>query len=168
VLPVLLWITLLFAAAAGLPRAFVHEEETHTATALRLAASPGALFCGKQAYSVILVAALEALVVPLFLAMMQLPVARPGLFVATLAAGGYGLATGSTLVAAIIAQAQSRGTLFAVLSFPILLPLLIFAVQLSRAAVAGEPAGDALTVLLLYDGSVTVVSLMLFPVIWNP
>jgi hypothetical protein len=35
-------------------------------------------------------------------------------------------------------------------------------------AVAGEPPGDAMTVLLLYDGSVTVVSLMLFPVIWNP
>jgi len=40
VLPVLLWIILLFSAAAGLPRAFVHEEETQTATALRLAATP--------------------------------------------------------------------------------------------------------------------------------
>jgi len=168
VLPVLLWLILLFAAAAGLPRAFVHEEETHTATALRLAAPPGALFCGKQAYALALVAALEALVVPLFLVMMQLPVARPGLLLAALAAGGYGLATGSTLVAAIIGQAQSRGTLFAVLSFPILLPLLIFSVQLTRLAVAGEPPGEALKVLLLYDGSVTVAAFMLFPVIWNP
>ena len=38
VLPVLLWVILLFAAAAGLPRTFGQEEETHTATALRLAA----------------------------------------------------------------------------------------------------------------------------------
>jgi heme exporter protein B len=99
---------------------------------------------------------------------MQLPVASPTLFVATLAAGGYGLATGSTLVAAMIGQAQARGTLFAVLSFPILLPLMIFAVQLTRAAVAGENPSDALMVLLLYDASVTVASLMLFPVVWNP
>jgi ABC-type transport system involved in cytochrome c biogenesis permease component len=55
-----------------------------------------------------------------------------------------------------------------VLAFPILLPLLIFAVQLTRLAVAGEPPGDALAVLLLYDGSVTVACYMLFPVIWNP
>jgi heme exporter protein B len=168
VLPVLLWLILLFAAAAGLPRIFVHEEESHTATALRLAATPSAVFGGKQAYNVLLLAALELLVTPLYLAMMQLPVARPGLFLAALAAGGYGLATGSTLIAAMIAQARSKGTLFAVLSFPVLLPLLIFAVQLTRLAVAGEPPGDTLSVLLLYDASITVAALMLFPVIWNP
>lgn len=168
VLPVLLWVILLFAATAGLPRSFVREEETHTATALRLAARPSAVFLGKQGYGLALVFALEILVVPLYLVLMQLPVANPGLFVATLAAGGYGLATGSTLVAAMIGQAQARGTLFAVLSFPVLLPLMIFAVQLTRAAVGGEDSSDALTVLLLYDASVTVASLMLFPVVWNP
>lgn len=168
VLPVLLWLILLFAATAGLPRGFVHEEETHTATALRLAAKPSALFCGKQAYNLVLVLALEALITPLYVGMMQLSVASPGLFVVALVAGGYGLATGSTLVAAIIGQAQGKGTLFAVLSFPVLLPLLIFTVQMSRQAVTGEPPGDTLNALLLYDGSVTVASFMLFPVIWNP
>ena len=85
-----------------------------------------------------------------------------------LAAGGYGLATGSSLVAAIIAQARSKGTLFAVLSFPILLPLLLLAVELTRNAAAGDPAGMALPQLLLYDGSVTIAGLMLFPAVWNP
>ncbi len=168
VLPVLLWLILLFAAAAGLPRAFVHEEETHTATALRLAATPSALFCGKLAHSLTLLLALELLVTPLFLAMMQLDVARPGLLVLALAAGGYGLAAGSTLVAAIVAQARGQGTLFAVLSFPVLMPLLLLAVDLTRAAVAGEPAGAAVQQLLLYDATVTVAGLMLFPAIWNP
>ncbi len=168
VLPVLLWVILLFATTAGLPRSFVHEEETHTATALRLAGRPGAIFAGKAAYSLVVVLALELLVVPLLALVMQLPVASPLLLTVTLAAGGYGLAAGSTLVAAIIAQAQARGTLFAVLAFPILLPLLVFAVQLTRLAILGEPAGDGLRVLLLYDASITVAALMLFPVIWNP
>ncbi|HVR09174.1 MAG TPA: heme exporter protein CcmB [Thermoanaerobaculia bacterium] len=179
-LPVLLWLILLFAAAAGLPRAFVHEEETQTATALRLAATPSALFCGKLAYSASVLAALEALVAPLFLAVMNLDVPRPGLLVATLAAGGFGLAAGSTLVAAIIAQARGQGTLFAVLSFPVLLPLLLLAVELTRAAFAGGVpggpegpvsqggAGVAMVQLLLYDGAVTTAGLMLFPVVWNP
>lgn len=167
-LPVLLWLILLFAAAAGLPRSFVHEEETQTATALRLAATPSALFCGKVAYALTLLVALEALVAPLFLVVMNLDVARPGLLIATLAAGGFGLAVCSTLVAAIIAQARGKGTLFAVLSFPVLLPLLLLAVELTRGAFAGGTPGVALVQLLLYDGAVTTAGLMLFPVVWNP
>jgi len=168
VLPVLLWVILLFSAAAGLPRAFVQEEETQTATALRLAATPSALFCGKLLYGMTLTLALEALVTPVFVAMTSLDVKSPGLLAAVLAAGGYGLAAGSTLVAAIIAQARSKGTLFSVLAFPVLLPLLLIAVELTRHAVAGDPADVALLQLLLYDGSVTVAGFMLFPVVWNP
>jgi len=168
VLPVLLWIILLFSVAAGLPRTFVQEEETQTAMALRLSATPSALFCGKLLYNLTLVFALEVLVTPFYLIMTSLEVASPWLFAAVLAAGGYGLATGSTLVAAIIAQARSKGTLFSVLSFPILLPLLVLAVELTRGATAGDPGGVAVPVLLLYDGAITVAGLMLFPAVWNP
>jgi heme exporter protein B len=168
VLPVLLWIILLFSAAAGLPRAFVQEEETQTATALRLAATPSALFCGKLLYGLTLTLALEALITPVYVAMTSLEVKSPGLLAAVLAAGGFGLAAGSTLVAAIIAQARAKGTLFSVLAFPVLLPLLLIAVELSRHAVAGDPADVALLQLILYDASVTVAGFMLFPVVWNP
>ena len=168
VLPVLLWIILLFSAAAGLPRAFVHEEETQTATALRLAATPSALFCGKLLYGLTLTLALEVLITPLYVAMTSLTVKSPGLLAGVLAAGGFGLAAGSTLVAAIIAQARGKGTLFSVLAFPVLLPLLLIAVELTRGAVAGDAADVALLQLLLYDASVTVAGFMLFPVVWNP
>lgn len=167
-LPVLLWVILLFSAAAGLPRAFVQEEESGTATALRLAATPSALFCGKLLYGLTLMMALEALVTPLFVAMMSLEVKSPLGLAGVLVAGGYGLAAGSTLVAAIIGQARTRGTLFAVLSFPVLLPLLLLAVEVTRNAIGGLPAGVALSQLLLYDASVTIAGLMLFPVVWNP
>ncbi len=168
VLPVILWLIVLFAVTAGLPRVFVAEEETHTATALRLAATPSALFCGKLVYGFTIVAALEALITPLFLAMLQLSVARPWVLVVALAAGGYGMAVGSTLVAAMVAQARTRSALFAVLLLPILVPALLFAVQLTRAAIAGEPPGVELRMLLLYDGTLSVAGLMLFPPIWTP
>ncbi len=167
-LPAVLWLILLFAAAAGLPRSFAQEEEMHTATALRLAATPSSLYCGKLLYAITLLAALEALVVPLYLAMVQLPVARPAPLAAALLAGGYGLAAGSTLVAAIVAQARGKAALFSVLAFPVLVPLLLLVVALTRAAVGGDPAPDALRQLLLYDASVTVAGLMLFPAIWSP
>ncbi|HBL31767.1 MAG TPA: heme ABC transporter permease CcmB, partial [Acidobacteria bacterium] len=78
-LPVLLWLILLFSVAAGLPRAFVQEEETQTATALRLCATPSALFCGKLLYALTLVAGLEELITPLYVMIMNLQVARAGL-----------------------------------------------------------------------------------------
>ena len=132
VLPAVLWIILLFAATAGLPRLFVAEEETHTATALRLTATPSALFCGKLAFGLTLIAAIELLTTPLFLILVQLRVDSLGLLVATLAIGGYGLVTASTLVATMVAQARGKATLFAVLLFPVLVLLLIMVVALTR------------------------------------
>lgn len=167
-MPVLLWLILLFAATAGLPRTFVHEEETHTADPLRLSARPSCLFCGKTLYNMTLLFVLEAAVTPLFVVLLQVEVADPVYFVATLIAGGVGLAVASTLIAAMVAQARVRGPLFAVLAFPLLLPLLKLVIDASFAAVAGEPQGAALGLAILYDSMVTVASLMLFPAVWNP
>jgi heme exporter protein B len=166
--PVLIWLILLFSTAAGLPRAFVHEEESHTATALRLAATPSALFAGKAAYTFSVLAAVEAAVAPLAAALLQIDVARPGLLLAVLALGGFGLALASTLLAAIVAQGRGRTTLFAALAFPVLVPLLALAVALTRAAFGAPLQEGILIQLVLYDATVTVAGLMLFPAVWNP
>ena len=166
--PVLIWLILLFSTAAGLPRAFVHEEESHTATALRLAATPSALFAGKAAYTFSVLAAVEAAVAPLATALLQIDVARPGLLLAVLALGGFGLALASTLLAAIVAQGRGRTTLFAALAFPVLVPLLALAVAITRAAFGAPLQEGILIQLVLYDATVTVAGLMLFPAVWNP
>lgn len=168
VLPALLWVILLFAAAAGLPRAFVHEEETHTATALRLAATPSAVFAGKVLFSTSLLFAVELLLVPLYVAVMELPVASIRDLLLALLAGGLGLALASTLLAAIAAQARGRAALFPILAFPVLLPLLLLAIELTRAAVGGVAADGVLANLVLYDATMAVAGLMLFPLVWNP
>ncbi|HKI86560.1 MAG TPA: heme exporter protein CcmB [Thermoanaerobaculia bacterium] len=168
VLPTLLWLILLFASSAGLPRSFVHEEESGTAVALRLAATPSAIFVGKALFSLSLLLAIEALVAPLYLALVQLTVARPGLFVIVLVLGGWGVSLGSTLIAAIISQARGKGALFTVLAFPLLLPLFLLAIELTRTAIVGDPTGPALAQLALYDGALTVGPLMLFPSVWLP
>lgn len=167
-MPVLLWLILLFAATAGLPRTFVHEEETHTADPLRLAARPSCLFCGKTLYNLTLLFILEAAVTPLFVVLLRVEVDDPAAFVAALAVGGVGLAVGSTLIAAMVAQARVRGPLFAVLAFPILLPLLKLVIDASFIAVSGDLPGQSLSLAILYDAMVTVASLMLFPAVWNP
>ena len=88
---------------------------------------------------------------------------------AVLAAGGFGLAVTTTIIAAIIAQALTRGALFSVLSLPLLLPLLIFLIQGTTAVATGdlETYSNSLRAVLSMAGVMTVVSALLFPVVWN-
>jgi heme exporter protein B len=164
----LLWILLLFAAAAGLPRAFVHEEESHTAAVLRLAARPSAVFAGKLGWVASLLGLLEAIATPLALALFDLPVASPLRLVVALGAGGLGLAAATTLLAAIVAQGRGATTLFAALAFPLLVPLAVLAVAATRAALGGGEASGVLVQLFLYDSTIVVAGFLLFPVIWTP
>jgi heme exporter protein B len=70
----------------------------------------------------------------------------------------------------MVSQASTRGALFTVLSFPLLLPLLISAIGGTQATlVQGGAAGvwGPLQVLAAYAVAMGTVSLMLFPVIWT-
>jgi heme exporter protein B len=168
-LSVLLWIVIFFAALAGLDRSFVKEEESHTAPLLRLAATPTVVWAGKLIYNVVLIAVLMAMLAPLFCVLMGFDIAMPWRFTAVLAAGGFGLAVTTTIVAAIIAQALTRGALFSVLSLPLLLPLLIFLIQGTTAVATGDldTYSNSLRAVLSMAGVMTVVSALLFPVVWR-
>ena len=168
-LAVLLWIVIFFAALAGLDRSFVKEEESHTAPLLRLAASPAAVWVGKLGFNLILIYLLMAILVPLYCVLMGYTVQLVGGFVLILLTGGYALAVITTIVAAIIARALTRGALFSVLSLPLLLPLLIFLIQGTAGAAEGsaDAVSNTLRAVLSMGGIMTVVSAMLFPIVWT-
>jgi len=170
VLSALLWIILFFSSMSGLSHIFVREEETHTADTLKLVAPPISVFTGKLFFNFILLISLEIIIVPLFLGIMNLHIQNYLLFFTTLLLGSVGLAGGGTMVAAIIAKASSRGALFTVLSFPILLPVLISgisatkiaAIQVTFAAASGE-----IQALFAYGVVVITASILLFDFVWN-
>jgi heme exporter protein B len=166
----LLWVAVLFAAFTGLARAFVQEEEARTAAALRLAAPPIAVYLGKLLFNLLLLLLLGVLVAALFVVLLHVEVRNVGLFTALLLAGSLGLVTATTLIAAIIARASVKGALFAVLSFPLLVPLLVVAIQGTSIALIGEgwDRGVApLQVLIAYTIALFVASLFLFGSVWE-
>ena len=166
----LLWIIIYFSGMSGLARAFVREEEARTATALRLAAAPGAVFGGKLLFNLALVGALEVIVVPLFVGMMNVQVEGWPLFLVILAVGSAGLAVSSTIVAAIVSRANVKGALFAVLSLPLLLPVLIGGIRGTQAALSSAVFGAGMEwvkLLVAYTGIMFVLSLLLFRFIWE-
>lgn len=161
----LLWVVLFFSAMAGLARSFVAEADTGTLLALRQSAVPVHIFLGKCAYNVILQWALSVLVICLFQILLPLPVHSWGLLVLILALGGLGLAAASTMVAAIVAQTSSRGTLFTVLAFPLLVPILVAGIAGTRRAFEEGGLASGLTevqMLVAYAGVIITVSLLVF------
>lgn len=166
----LLWIILFFAAMAGLSRTFVQEEESGTVVALKLAADPEPVYLGKLLFNIVLLFSLAVLVVPLFLVLLNLSVAMPLSFVQVVVLGCLGLSGASTILAAIVAKAAAKGALLTVLAFPVLLPLLIGAINATRSTLAGVPAEvlrPDLGLLLFYNGMAVTASLLLFEYVWN-
>jgi heme exporter protein B len=166
----LLWIALLFAALNGLSRSFVQEEERRTSLALRLSAPPLAVYLGKLLFNLVLLVVLDTVTTLLFLAFLRVEIGNVGLFVAMLTAGSVCLATATTLLAAIIAQASFKSGLFAVLAFPLIIPLLVVSIQGTTVAIGGgawSQGAPLLNVLLAYAVATFVASLMLFRFVWE-
>lgn len=169
----LLWIILLFAALSGLARVFVREEEAGTAPLLKLYAPPTAVYAGKWLFNCALVFLVEAVSVSLFLLVLPLDSVNFDLLFGVLLLGGLGLSGASTFVAALISAASSgKSALFFVVAFPILLPLLLIAVQGTIGAFDGLPSHLAksrvdVEMLAIYSLVMTTASFLLFEYVWN-
>lgn len=167
---VLLWLVIYFSAMSGLSRTFVREEEGQTSVILRLAARPNSVYLGKLAFNLLVLLALELVAVPLFVVLMRCEVQQWGLFIALLLVGSLGLSVGATSAAAMVAKASAKGALFAVISFPLLIPALAAAIHGTSIALGGASTGSAasdLRLLAYYFGLVLTASLMLFRYIWE-
>jgi len=169
-LSALLWIILFFSAMSGLPRVFVKEEDARTVMALRLSAQPEVIFVGKLLFNVALLLAVSALVTPLYLLLLQPNIRDWGRFFLVLMLGMGGLAGAATLLSAVVAKTGNRGSLFAGLAFPVLLPLLVCAINGSFSAMTGtapEEIRSYLIVLAAYLVATVTASLMLFGSVWE-
>ena len=166
----LLWTVLFFSSSVGLSRTFVKEEETRTAIALRLTATPSVVFGGKLLFNCVLMLALSVILVPLFIVFFAVDPVSPGLFILYILLGILGLSGASTIVAAIISRARVKGPLFGALAFPVLMPLLLLAVPGTAMALEGavwEQASSYLMGLLGFTGAMITVSFFIFDPIWE-
>ena len=166
----LLWIIIFFSAMSGLSHIFVREEEKHTADTLKLVAQPTSILLGKFFFNLFLLYLLELITVPLFFAVMNFKIEGVGIFFIILLLGSFGLSAGATMTAAIISKASAKGALFAVLSFPILLPVIIAGINGTKIAVqhsAFSEASSEIQMLFAYSVVVLTAAILLFDFVWN-
>lgn len=167
----LFWVVIFFSAMSGLARAFVSEEERGTSLTLHLIAAPSTIFSGKLLFNIILVFCMNTIIALLYGTLFSSFIIQNfALFLTSFVLGNLGLAISSTIIAAIISKAGAKGTLYPVLSFPILLPLILTSVQLTLMSNQGSGFADAkieLAILICYDVIMLTASYMLFDFIWK-
>ncbi|MBE2186419.1 MAG: heme exporter protein CcmB [Rhodothermales bacterium] len=167
----LLWVIVVFAASVGLGRAFTQEVEQGTDLLLRQHVPPGAVYAGKLLFTLLLTGVLGGVAAGVYVLVVGVGVPEPLLLAATLALGGAGLAAATTLLSALIARAQGGAALLPVLLFPVLVPLLLAAVRLTRAALDGgfgwTGTQDGFVTLGAFLGLVVLGAILLFEYVWD-
>jgi heme exporter protein B len=166
----LLWIIIFFANSSGLARVFVAEEDRGTSYTLKLIANSKAVLLGKLIFNTSLSFLINFFVVFLFLVTMDLNIKSLGLFFLTVILGNFGLSSVMTIIAALISKSSSKGTLYPVLSFPLLLPLMLTAISATGLTFEGTDIGGLMgeiQIMISYSIVLITASFMLFDLIWN-
>ena len=169
-LAALFWIVVFFSAVSGLAHSFIREEEAQTALALKLAADPVTVYVGKLLFNLSLLSLMTLIITPIFFIFTDAPTENVMVFLLLVIFGVLGLCAATTLVAAIVAKAAVKGALFAVISFPLLIILLMVLVGASEKVLAGQGIGEItqeLQVLVAYPIIMVTASLMLFKFVWQ-
>ena len=163
--PGVLWATIVFAGTLGLSRSMTREQQTGGIEGLLLIpAERSVIWLGKAVGNWIMMTAVEVVLVPLATVMLNVSFFHPGvIFVLILGTVGY--AAVGTLLAAIAINTRAREVMLPILLLPLLVPLLIGAVQTTGGFIGGAGWAELngwIRSMVLYDLLVIAVSLLTF------
>jgi len=166
VAPGFLWIAVLFSATLGMGRAFDRERESDTMRGLLMSPAPRtALFLGKACGLFLLMAMVEAVVVPLVWFFFGAPLfADPLAMSAVVVLATAGVAIIGSVFAAMLMRTRARDVLLPVMLYPILVPLFIAAIRSTSGVMTGsvEETWFWIRFLLVYDAIFVVAALWIF------
>lgn len=162
-----LWLAVLFAGVLSFNRSYQVELESDALEPLLL--YPGArwtIFSGKCLANMVFIALMLVIVVPIGLVLFQVPVpeAWPTLLLVLLL-GVIGLVSLGTFYAAMASRSRAREVLLPLLLFPMLVPVLLAAMEASKALLAGDlmhEAGLWIRLLVAFDVIFVVVTHLAF------
>lgn len=165
----LFWTILLFSSVIGVARSF-QQETRGRLLYLYFMVDPRALILAKMIYNVFLLLVLAITGFFFFTFLVGNPVSDYGLFLLTLFLGCTGLAIAFTMISAIASRAGNNFTLMSILGFPVIIPLLMVTVKLSKIAVDGVYSPTTTTyllVLVMLNFLVAGLGYLLFPFLWR-
>jgi heme exporter protein B len=167
----LMWLIMFFGSMTGLSKGFVREEELQTSLFLKMSSKPSYIYFGKLIYNILFSISLNGLAIILFVFFFgELIIRSPLEFIVLIFFGSIGIGSATTVIAAIISKAGIKNSLFTVLSFPVLLPLIIIGIEGTTFSFEGTTFSEIdsnIKILIAYSGVLIPVSYIVFDMIWE-
>jgi heme exporter protein B len=165
----LFWIIMLFASINAVSKSFLQESKGRQLYIYTIA-SPYALIISKTIYNILLMMLLTIVALGFYMLVFGIVPADLPLYLLATVLGSLSFSTIFTMVSAISSKAGNGGMLMAILSFPVIIPVLIVLIKLTKNAIDGLDRSvslDEIGMLLIINVLVAAVSLLLFPYLWR-
>jgi heme exporter protein B len=165
----LFWIILLFTAITSIAKSFVQEREGRLQYLYTLVSAESVII-SKIIYNTMLLLVLSLLGYGFYSIIMGNPVADNWMYLMAIILGSIGFSSTLTLVAAIASKSENSAMLMAILSFPIIIPLILIILKITKNALDGLDRSvcyDEILLLGAIDAIVMVLSVILFPYLWR-
>jgi heme exporter protein B len=163
----MIWLTILFSGVLAFNRSYEQELEGGAMDTLLM--YPGqrrSIFLGKVIANLAFVLLVEAIVVPLATILYDLQTWRvAGPLAGILILGTIGFVTLGTFYAAMASRIRAREVMLPLLLFPMLIPLLVGAVEATTALLSGDVMGDSrvwVRLMIIFDAIFIVICLWAF------
>ncbi|MFN7325716.1 MAG: heme exporter protein CcmB [Chitinophagales bacterium] len=166
---ILFWLIVLFASINAVVKSFVQESGSRQLYYYQLA-DPVAILFSKILYNTLLLLTLSVLAFGVYALVAGNPVKDMGLFAGVLLLGSSGFSIAFTFISAIAARANNSATLMAILSFPVILPILLTLMRLSSIALRlmqDTSYMKDIYNLLAIDAILLALTYVLFPYVWR-
>ncbi len=166
---VLFWIIMLFVATNSIAKSFIQESKEQQLYYYSIA-NPQSIIIAKILFNSLLMSFLVLAGFVIYIILLGNPVEDLSLYIFNLILGAIGFSSSFTMISSIASKASNSGTLMAILGFPIIIPMLLLLIKISKNAIEGL---DRVTV---YDEVITLssiiiisitTSIILFPYLWR-
>jgi heme exporter protein B len=164
VAPALLWLVFLFVGMIGYARAFLREVELETLDGLKISPlSPTSILLGKIAYNLVLMLLMEAIILPIFIALFDLHIANPTMAFAAVTLGNTGFVIVASSLSVLVIKSKSRELLIPVMMFPVIFPIIsstILALSLSMNGASTAEIQSPLVLIVSFSVIVLTVAVL--------
>ena len=165
----LYWIIILFTAVNSVAKSFINQAIGRQLYYYTIA-SPQDVIIAKVIYNTVLLVSLALIGFGCYSMVMGSPVTNHWLFLVNILLASIGFSITLTMVSGIASKANNSTTLMAILSFPIILPILMMVIKISKNAIDGlewSSSTDELLTLVAINLIVGAVTYLLFPYLWR-
>ncbi|MFC1929618.1 heme exporter protein CcmB [Chloroflexota bacterium] len=165
VAPGILWVTFAFAGVLSLNRTFIMEKEGGCIEGLLACPiSRETIYIGKMLGSLIFLLIVEAIALPIFALLYNLPILSPEVVITTFLTTVGFVAIG-TMFSAMAVNSRAREMVLPILFLPVVSPIIVSAVEASGLAISGETWGSMATwleIIIAFDVIFIVASYLVF------